>query len=102
MTAARSPLRIGTLLRLPWWTGSPRAVVVSLMLRGGYRRVVLLGIGRGIRGRVMTLRRSRVERLAKRTGSTALPGLPVPCPCGERCTGTMRFAAARRLLRRLP
>lgn len=96
----KRPLRIGTLLRLPWWTGSPRAVVVGIVARG-VPRVVLLGIGRGIRGRVMTLRRARVERLSKRTGSTALPGLPVPCPCGERCTGTMRFADARRLLRRL-
>lgn len=96
----KRPLRIGTLLRLPWWTGCPRAVVVGIVARG-VPRVVLLGIGRGIRGRVMTLRRDRVERLAKRTGSTALPNLPVPCPCGEQCTGTMCFSAARRLLRRL-
>lgn len=94
-------LRIGTLLRLPWWTGSPRAVVVGFV-RTGPSRVVLLGIGRNVRGRVMTLRRSRVERLAKRVGSVALPGLAVPCPCGERCTGTMRFGDALRLLRRLP
>lgn len=75
-------LRVGTILRLPWWTGSPRAVVV--------------GVARE------TVRRSRVERRAKITRDVALPGYLVPCPCGlAGCRGSVRFADARSLLRRL-
>lgn len=93
-------LRIGTILRLPWWTGSPRAVVVGFV-RTGPSRVVLLGVGRGIRGRVMTLRRARVESRALYVGE-ARALYAVPCPCGARsCSGTVELRDALALLRRL-
>ncbi len=96
----KRPLRIGTLLRLPWWTGCPRAVVVGIVARG-VPRVVLLGIGRGIRGRVMTLRRARVKNRALYVGE-AFALYAVPCPCGARsCAGTVELRDALALLRRL-
>ncbi len=41
-------------------------------------------------------------RRAKITRDVALPGYLVPCPCGlAGCRGSVRFADARSLLRRL-
>lgn len=93
-------LRIGTVLRLPWWTGCPRAVVVGFV-RTCPARVVLLGVGRVIRGRVMTLRRARVESRAIHVGEAWAP-YAVPCPCGARsCSGTVELRDAITVLRRL-
>lgn len=92
-------LRVGTILRLPWWTGSPRAAVVGFVRRGP-SRVRLLGLDGVIRGRVMLVRVDRVERLAKATGRDAQGDL-VPCPCGNDCGGRVNFSEALGLLRRL-
>jgi hypothetical protein len=94
-------LRIGTILRLPWIAGQPRAVVAGLITRGGPSRVRLLGLEGTTRGRVMILRRSRVERRAKDTGCSADYGDRVPCPCGENCRGNVYFDRALSLLKRL-
>lgn len=94
-------LRVGTILRLPWWTGSPRAAAVGFVRRGP-SRVRLLGLDGVIRGRVMLVRLARVERLAKPVGSVARGVLMVPCPCGLiGCRGSVRFSGAVSLVRRL-
>lgn len=93
-------LRVGTILRLPWWTGSPRAVVVGFVRRAP-SRVRLLGLSGVIRGRVMLVRLSRIEKRAKPTRDAAHSGSLVPCPCSNDCGGRANFSEALGLLRRL-
>lgn len=94
-------LRVGTILRLPWWSRAPRATVVGFVPRAP-SRVRLLGLDGVIRGRVMLVRVDRVERRTKATGSVARDVLTVPCPCGLiGCRGSVRFRDALRLVRRL-
>lgn len=97
----KQEIRIGTVVRLPWWAGSPRAVVVALPRSLVPARIVLLGIGRGVRGRLMTVRRDRVQTRAHYVGE-ATPFYRVPCACRARsCNGVTEFRDALALHRKL-